>query len=313
MKPELLFDSKVWLGEGPIWDVRTQTLYWVDIFAKRIYAGAELVAELEEYEFLGCIAPREMGGLILALSGDASHANDGRFSFAGLEPSPALAPGASVDHTQGRPDSAKLTVLSALTGESSSNRFNDGKCDPRGRFLAGTMDKGETAPTGSVYSFDGKSVTRILSNVTISNGMTWSPDHSTFYYIDTPTREVRAFDYDLESGAIANPRVSVSIPAALGWPDGMTSDMEGNLWIAMWGGAQVTRWNPNTGTLLEQIPIPALNVSSCVFGGKNMNELYLTSARKGLDETALKQYPLTGGVFRLETAVEGMPTFSFAG
>ena len=313
MKPELLFDSKVWLGEGPIWDVRTQTLYWVDIFARRIYAGPDLLAEFAEYEFLGCIAPREKGGLILALSGDASHANDGRFSFASLEPSPALAPGASVDHTQGRPDSAKLTVFSALTDESSGNRFNDGKCDPRGRFLAGTMDKGETEPTGSVYSFDGKSVTRILSNVTVSNGMTWSPDHRTFYYIDTPTREVRAFDYDLESGAIANPRVAVYISESLGWPDGMTSDMEGNLWIAMWGGAQVTRWNPNTGTLLEQVPIPALNVSSCVFGGRNMNELYLTSARKGLDETALKQYPLTGGVFRLETDVEGMPTFSFAG
>jgi sugar lactone lactonase YvrE len=304
MKPELLFDTKSNLGEGPIWDARTQTLYWVDIFARRIYAGSDLFAELDEYEFLGCIAPREKGGLILALSGDASHADDGRFSFASLEP---------FDHTQGKPDSAKLTLLSALTDESSGNRFNDGKCDPRGRFLAGTMGKGESAPTGSLYSFDGRSVTKILSGITISNGMTWSPDHKTFYYIDTRTRQVRVFDYDLETGAIANPRVVVYVPEALGWPDGMTSDMHGNLWIAMWGGAKVTKWNPNTGELLEQIPIPAMNVSSCVFGGRNMNELYLTSARIGLDEAILKQYPLTGGVFRLETNVEGMPTFAFAG
>jgi len=93
----------------------------------------------------------------------------------------------------------------------------------------------------------------------------------------------------------------------------MTSDTQGNLWIAMWGGAQVTKWNPNTGQLLEQIPVPAKNVSSCVFGGKNRNELYITSARKGLDEGTLKAYPLTGGLFRLETKVEGMPTFEFAG
>jgi sugar lactone lactonase YvrE len=93
----------------------------------------------------------------------------------------------------------------------------------------------------------------------------------------------------------------------------MTSDMQGNLWIAMWGGAQVTKWDPATGQLLERIPVPAKNVSSCVFGGENRNELYLTTARVGLDEDTLKQYPLTGGVFRLETNVEGMPVFEFAG
>jgi sugar lactone lactonase YvrE len=299
MKTELFFDAKAYLGEGPIWEARTQTLYWVDIFAKRIYAGTELLVEVDDYEFLGCIAPRANGGLILALSGsiDATRQLDeGRFSFASFEAG-----------------SAKPTFLSALNGDSSTNRFNDGKCDPRGRFLAGTMDKEETRPTGSLYSFDGRRVTKLLSSITVSNGMTWSPDHKTFYYIDTPTRQVRAFDYDLDTGALANSRVAISTPEALGWPDGMTSDLQGNLWIAMWGGLQVTKWNPNTGELLEQIPIPAVNTSSCVFGGRNMNELYITSARKGLGEAVLKQYPLTGGVFRVETNVEGMPTFAFAG
>ena len=289
MKPELLFDTKSHLGEGPVWDARTQILYWVDIFAKRVYAGSDLLAELDGY--VGCVAPRQSGGLIVAFGGDG-----GRLRFASLET-----------------DSAKSALLSALADEPSSNRFNDGKCDPRGRFLAGTMNINETDPTGSLYTFDGKTITKLLSNVTISNGMTWSPDYKTFYYIDTPTREVRAFDYDLETGAIANPRVAVYVPETLGWPDGMTSDMQGHLWIAMWGGAQVTKWNPNTGGLLEQIHIPAMNVSSCVFGGRNMNELYLTSARQGLDEAILKQYPLTGGVFHLETKVEGMPTFAFTG
>ncbi len=284
MKAELLVDAKAMLGEGPVWDARTQTIYWIDILNKRIYAGSNVLTELDE--LIGCIAPRKSGGLVLTQ----------RFSFASLEV-----------------DSVKLTSLFTLKEEPSNNRFNDGKCDPCGRFIAGTMDFGEKDPYGSLYSFDGKSITKLLSNITISNGMTWSPDYKTFYYIDTPTREVKSFDYDLETGAIANPRSAICIPESLGWPDGMTSDTQGNLWIAMWGGAQVTKWDPHTGQLLEQIPVPAKNVSSCVFGGKNLNELYITSARKDLSESTLAQYPLTGGLFSVQTNVEGMPTFEFEG
>jgi sugar lactone lactonase YvrE len=284
MQAELLYDTKATLGEGPVWDARTQTLYWIDIMEKRVYANADILIELDEY--IGCLAPRKGGGLALTK----------RFSFWTLELNPV-----------------RMAFLSALNNEPPNNRFNDGKCDPRGRFLAGTMEMNETDPNGSLYSFDGRSVTKLLGNVTISNGLTWSPDYKTLYYIDTPSREVKAFDYDLETGVIANMRVAVRLPESLGWPDGMTSDTQGNLWIAMWGGAQVTKWNPNTGQLLEQIPVPARNVSSCVFGGRGRNELYLTSARIGLDKATLNQYPLTGGVFRLETKVEGMPVFEFAG
>lgn len=288
MNLELLFDTKATLGEGPIWDSRTQAIYWIDILEKRIYCGGEVLAQLDH--LIGCIAPRKSGGLVVA-SGDP-----GRLGFASLDL-----------------DSVNLTPLASLAEEPSNNRFNDGKCDPSGRFLAGTMDMGEVDPYGSLYSFDGKSIKKILGQVTISNGMAWSPDYKLLHYIDTPTREVKTFDYDLETGALANPRTALSIPEALGWPDGMTSDMQGNLWIAMWGGAKITRWNPSSGQLLDQIPVPAKNVSSCVFGGTDRNELYITSARKGLDEAALNQYPLTGGLFRLQTSVEGMPTFEFEG
>ena len=284
MRVELLHDAKALLGEGPVWDERTQTLYWVDILNKRIYANGDSLAELDE--FIGCLAPRVRGGLILAK----------RFSFWTFDLS-----------------ATSSTFLAAPTDEPATNRFNDGKCDPRGRFLAGTMNLNEKDSTGSLYSFDGESIAKLLSNVTISNGLTWSPDGKTFYYIDTPTRVVQAFDYDLDTGAIASPRVAVTIPASLGWPDGMTSDSQGNLWIAMWGGAQITKWNPHTGQLLEQIPVPALQTSSCAFGGKHLNELFITSARKGLDDAALEQYPLSGGVFRVETTVAGLPAFEFAG
>ncbi|NWG33388.1 MAG: SMP-30/gluconolactonase/LRE family protein [Chloroflexi bacterium] len=284
MRVELLYDIRATLGEGPVWDARAQTLYWIDILHKRVYANADVLLELNET--VGCLAPRKSGGIVFTK----------RFSFWTFET-----------------DSSQLTPLATLTREPAHNRFNDGKCDPRGRFLAGTMDMGETDPNGSLYSFDGKTISKLLGNVTISNGMTWGPDYKTFYHIDTPTRTIRAFDYDLETGTITSPREAVSIPESFGWPDGMTSDLQGNLWVAMWGGAQITKWNPDTGQLLERIPLPAKNVSSCVFGGTGGNDLFVTSARVGLDEAALREYPLTGAVFRITTKTEGMPVFEFAG
>lgn len=281
MEAQLFFDAKAILGEGPAWDEKTQTLYWVDILAKRVYAGTELLVELDE--FIGCLAPRKNGNLILGK----------RASFVDFDLS-----------------SSQQTVLFALN-ESATNRMNDGKCDPSGRLIAGTMDMNESDPTGTVYSFNGKDARVLFRDVTISNGMAWSPDYKTFYYIDTPTCEVRAYDYDVKTGEIANRRKAFHVPNSLGWADGMTSDVQGNLWIAMWGGAQVTRWNPNTGQLLEQIPVPALQPSCPVFGGKDRNELYITSARKGMSEADLTKYPLSGGLFKVVTKYEGMPTFEF--
>ena len=287
MQPELLLDAKATLGEGPAWDAKTQTLYWVDILERRlhIYNGKDRTIQLKDY--IGCVAPCKDGKLILALG----------FGFWTLD----LA-------------SAELTEIAVPPGEPPTNRFNDGKCDPAGRLLAGTLDMAERQANGSLYSLaPDKQLTKLLSGIRISNGLAWSPDYKIFYYIDTPTRTVKAFDYDVGTGRITNPRQALYVPEELGWPDGMTSDSEGQLWIGMWGGAQVTKWNPNTGRLLEQIPVPALQTTSCVFGGNDMNELYITSARKGMDEADLKAYPLSGGVFRMRTKVTGMPTFEFGG
>ena len=281
MQVKLIVEARATLGEGPAWDEKTQTLYWLDILEKRIYAGTELLTQVDE--FIGCLAPCKNGHLILGK----------RASFVEFDPV-----------------SSQQTVLVTLD-ESATNRVNDGKCDPAGRFLAGTMDMNEKDPTGSFYSFDGASTRTLFRDVTISNGMAWSPDYKTFYYIDTPTCEVRAYDYDVNTGEIANRRRAFEVPKSRGWADGMTSDVEGNLWIAMWGGAQVTRWDPRTGQLLEQISVPALQSSCPVFGGKDRNELYVTSARKGMSEADLNKYPLSGGLFKVVTKHEGMPTFEF--
>jgi len=296
MQPELLLDARADLGEGPAWDASRGLLYWVDIHTGRLHTydpSAEIDRWVNVGESLGCVAPRPVSlqtrgtSLVIAL-------NSGFMTF--------------------NLPSQRMVLLANPEPHLTGNRFNDGKCDPAGRFLAGTMDDAEKEASGSLYSYspDGTLKT-LLTGVRISNGLTWSPDYQTFYYIDTPTRQVTAFDYDLATGNIANPRPVVNVPPKLGWPDGMTSDAEGMLWVAMWGGAKLTRWNPATGQLLEAIPVPALNVTSCVFGGPDLTDLYITSARKGMSAEQLAKDPLSGGLFRIRTKMRGMPSFVFGG
>ena len=286
MQAELLLDAKAVLGEGPLWDSKSQSLLWLDIRGRRLHTyqdGRDNSLQLDG--LVSCIAPRRDGGLVAAMGA----------SFVTL------------DRVTGN------RTLLASVNEPTTNRFNDGKCDPAGRFLAGTMDDAEKAASGILYSFEaGRSPRRLLDGIRISNGLAWSPDHKIFYYIDTPTRQVRAFDYDLDTGGISNPRVAVEVPASMGWPDGMTSDLEGRLWIALWGGARVARWNPLDGRLEAEVSVPALQTSSCVFGGPRRDILYVTSARVGMDESALAKYPLSGGVFQIQTQTQGMKTFEFA-
>jgi sugar lactone lactonase YvrE len=288
MEPELIFAAKAALGEGPAWDARTDTLYWLDIKSHAVHifdpkTGVDKSIDVGEQ--VGCAAPTRNGNLILGL----------KTGLAALDLS-----------------TAKLDFFARPEAHLPGNRFNDGKCDPAGRFLLGSMDDAEAEASGAFYSVDRDyRVRKLFEGVRISNGIAWSPDYKTLYYIDTPTRNVMAYDYDLERGDINNPRRAVTIPDGVGWPDGMTSDAEGNLWIALWGGAALTCWEPATGSLIRKIDIPALNVTSCVFGGAGLRTLYVTSARKGMSAEQLAQYPLTGGLFKIETQTQGLPTFVF--
>jgi sugar lactone lactonase YvrE len=287
-KPQLLLDAQAELGEGPFWDSAQNSLGWLDILKGRLHryhpdTGRDEFIELGQP--VGCAAPCRTGRLILGLKN-------------GL---------AFFDR-----ETQQLDWIAHPEPDLPNNRFNDGKCGPDGRFLAGTMDMGEQNPSGALYSLSPDGTFRTLKkDVRISNGLAWSADGKTLYYIDTPTREIMAYEYDLASGAIANPRVVVRVPEKLGWPDGMTSDRQGRLWVALWGGAALTVWDAEKGQLLEKIDFPAKNITSCAFGGSRQDTLYVTSARIGLDGAGLTAFPASGGLFRMQTNTEGMPTFAF--
>jgi sugar lactone lactonase YvrE len=296
--PEKLLDAQAQLGEGPYWDDTRQRLGWVDILAGRLHeydpaTGQDQFIELGQP--VGCAAPCQSGRLILGMK-------EG-LAFLSRTAQDAPPPGQ---------DTVALNWIARPEPHLPNNRFNDGKCGPDGRFLAGTMDMGEKNPSGALYSLTpGGTLQTLRREVRISNGLTWSPDYQTLYYIDTLTSQVLAYDYDISSGAIANPRVAVQVPKKLGWPDGMTADLQGRLWVALWGGAAITIWNAGTGRLIETIRFPAKNVTSCAFGGPEQDTLYVTSARIGLGWLDLLRYPDSGSLFRVRTNVQGLPTFQF--
>ncbi|TVY10793.1 SMP-30/gluconolactonase/LRE family protein [Paenibacillus cremeus] len=289
-KLELVWDGKAVLGEGPAWDHRSGQLVWVDIQGRRVHLfnpadGINRTIELNQ--MIGAAVPRAEGGLVLALQ-HGFHTLD-------LE-------------------TETLTPLADPESDQPGNRFNDGKCDDAGRFWAGTMDMKEGKPAGSLYCLekDG-TVRKTVEGVTVSNGIAWSHDNRTMYYIDSPTKKVVAYDFALETGELSNPRTAVVIAEGEGMPDGMTIDSEGMLWVAQWDGWQVSRYNPATGDKLDTIHVPAARSSSCAFGGENYDELYITTARVGLSEEQLASQPHAGGLFRVKLGVKGKPTAFYGG
>ncbi len=287
-KTELLLDAKAIVAESPSWDSKNNLLYWVDIDGKKVHVYNPSTKEdkfVDAGQYVGCIAPKKDDGVILGM-----HHGIYFFDF----------------------KSEKFTFVCDPESDKPDNRFNDGKCDAYGRFWAGTMNLEEKDPLGALYRIDrDHSVTKMVDKVTVSNGIAWNPDNSIMYYIDTRTKSVFAFDYDLKTGSISNRRVAVKIPDGQGSPDGMTSDSEGMIWVAHWGGWRISRWDPRNGKLIEVINIPVEKVTSCVFGGDDLDELYITTASRGLNADGLKKQPHAGGIFKYKTHVRGMSTYAY--
>ncbi|PEI95753.1 Senescence marker protein-30 [Bacillus pseudomycoides] len=287
-KLELVIDAKANLGEGPCWDEQKYLLYWVDILEKKLFIYNPITninREISLDQQIESVVPDASGRVILAM--------ECGFYSLNLE-------------------TEELKLIHNPESHLPENRFNDGKCDPAGRFWAGTTDLYGVSAAGSLYFLDTDfSVKKQLEPVNTSNGLAWSPDQKYLYFIDTPTKKVTRFDYDIHTGTISNPIDIIIIPNSEGLPDGMTIDEEGCLWIAHWGGAKITRWNPMTGEKILTVPVPALNVTSCTFGGHDLTELYITTARTRMNQDQLEVYPYAGGVFRIKTQVKGCPTYQF--
>lgn len=291
-KVELVFDVQNALGEGSIWNHITQELWWIDIegFTFNTYnPKTQKRRMIDVKQHIGTVVPSKDGLSAIVALRTGIHRLD-------LE-------------------TEEMKFLVSPEVDTNSIRLNDGKCDPAGRFWVGSMHFNQTEYAANLFSIssDGNKVSskKMQDSVTISNGIIWSLDEKTMYYIDTKRGNVRGYDYEKSTGDISNERVVITVPDSLGYPDGMTIDAEGMLWIALWNGNCVSRWNPNTGALMQTIEVPAHNISSCAFGGENLDTLYLTSARLDTNEEELKIKPQSGGLFKVVPGVKGVKSYFF--
>ncbi|MEQ8651130.1 MAG: SMP-30/gluconolactonase/LRE family protein [Kiloniellales bacterium] len=286
MRIEVLLDVKTTLGEGPLWDVDQQRLYFIDSFDGRVFrctADGREVRAWDVPDKIGSIALRKDGeGAICSLA-TGFHTLDFRTGESEL----------IVDPESDKPN----------------NRINDGKVDRRGRFVAGSMDTMEEGPNGTLYRLDPDfTLHRLDSDIIVSNGPCWSPDDKTFYFADTWTGEIWAYDYDIETGGVSNRRTFTKVDTGGGGAaDGSTVDAEGCLWNALVYDAKLVRYTPD-GAVDRVIEMPVKKVTSVNFGGPNMDILYVTSMAK----PPLPRFPgdgvLRGSVFAIhDLGIQGVP------
>ncbi len=278
------------LAEGPVWDERSQRLYWLDIERGRICRFDPSSKSNQEW-----ILGTRVGFAVLTEQGDMlAGTQEGLIRFSC--------------------DTGTSTPYANPESDLSQNRFNDGKCDLQGRLWAGTMSVEEADGAGSLYRVTAPdAVSSQVSSVTISNGLAWTADSSAMYYIDSPTRRIDGFDFNPGSGEISNRRTAIALEEGIGYPDGMTIDSEDMLWVALWEGWGVGRFDPKTGEMLAKIEVPVACVTSCCFGGAKMDELYITTASRDLKEEDRPKQPDAGGIFVAHPGVTGTPSIRFKG
>jgi len=286
---QLAFEIKSKLGEGAFWDHQQQRLYWVDIEGKKMHIYDPKTKKNISFQTpsrIGTVVPKNKEEAVVALE-------DGIYNLNTI--------------------TGNITLLSDVEADMTYNRFNDGKCDPNGNLWVGSMHLDQSAPKANLYKIEatGKA-TKMLDSVTISNGIVWTKDKQIMYYIDTPTGHIQAFDYDEVTSTISNGRIAVIIPDSLGKGDGMTIDEEDKLWVGLWNGDAVVRFDPLTGVLLEKIEVPAHNVTSCSFGGENFDTLYITTSSLDMNEEEIRKYPLAGSIFEVKPGVKGVAGNFFA-
>jgi len=288
-EPELAAAVANKVGEGPVWLVDQQRLLWVDITGQLLQWFDSATGGVETFAVgrdVGAVAPAESGKLVAAV-GDGFLAVD--------------------------PELRSTELVAPVEADQPANRMNDGKCDTRGRFWAGTMGYDLRPGAAALYRLNGDcTVDTVLKPVTLSNGLDWSPDDRLMYYVDSKTQRLDVFDYDPDTGALSNRRTLLEIPEAEGLPDGLTVDAEGCVWLALWGAGRVRRITP-AGKVDRVLELPVTQVTSCAFGGPDMADLYVTSAAHGLSAAELARQPEAGSLFVCRPGFKGRLPNRFRG
>ena len=288
MKFDCIVDVRSPLGETPVWSPGDQSLYWIDCMepsVHRFHAGSHgdqrLQMPLEGY--LGSIALCEGGGFLVLLS-------SGLWRY---------------------PPDGERRLLAQPDADRPQNLPNDGKCDPQGRFWFGTMHATTSEPSGRLYRFDHDGVlTAMDEGFACANGLGWSPDGRTLYFVDMMPGRVLAYDFDGDGGSISGRRVFAEIAPEEGLPDGLGVDAKGGVWVAHWDGWCVSRFLPD-GRRERKISVPVQRPTCPAFGGDDLRDLYLTSSAADLGDASLKRGPLAGGLFHAKSDVAGQPTVLF--
>jgi sugar lactone lactonase YvrE len=279
------------VGESPVWSVREQVLYWVDIVGQKLHRYHPDKGTNETFDLpqeVTCVALRERGGLVLTL----------RQNFAFYDPA-----------------TGRLEMLMNPEQDKPKNRFNDGKVDRQGRFWAGSMNDVEwSAPSGSLYRLNpDDTLTWIEGDVACANGLGWSPDNRVFYFGESFRYAIFAYDFDALTGQISNRRLFASIDHSKGaFPDGLTVDRDGCVWSVHNVLGQIVRHDP-TGKVIAVIDMPVPQPTSVMFGGEKLDTLYITSSRQNMTEAQLAEAPLSGSLFAVRPGVVGLPEPYFVG
>ena len=281
-KISCVLDAAAITGESPVWDEKRARLYWVDIPGQKIHRFDPATGTDEVWptpEPVGALGLRERGGLVLALKSG--------FYFFDLA-------------------SGKASPV-ALIDEPDSNRLNDGRVDPAGRFWAGSMNERGRGKIAALYCLNHDlTCEKKIGGIALSNTLCWSPDGRVMYHADTLERKISAWDFDAATGAIGNQRLFIDVPPGEGVPDGATVDAEAYLWVAHWGTGHLNRYNPS-GKLVRTIQLPVTNITCPAFGGAGLDILYVTSATAALNAAQRAAQPQAGGLFAIEAGVRGLP------
>ena len=277
---ELALRTRACVGEGPLWDERAQRLFWVDVLEGKVFTFNPTLQNNTEIH-----VGKHVGAIALTQSEKILAAARDEIVLIDLN------------------NSSITPILKVVTDE--KFRFNDGRVDARGRFVVGSMGYDPKPGTASLYSFTfPQRVETILDDVGLSNGLCWSEDSQKFYYIDTLKSQIALFLYDVETGRISNRKSLITFEKSDGSPDGMTIDRDGNLWVAFWGGGCIRRIS-SEGKIISTHKLPVSRVTSAAFGGKNLSQLFITTASYLLNDDELLQEPLAGSLFVMETDTQG--------